>query len=759
MRSIPSTTLICVLAALIVGCDWFSPEAKKAKHLDQGQTYFDKGQYREALIEFRNVVQLDKTDARARYKLAMTFLQLGGRQNLQNAFNELQQTIKLDASNREAQLKLGELYLLNRETAKARERAETILTSIPQDKEAILLRGKSYLSEQQFDEAIADFKQFLLINPDNIPVYIVLAQAYAMNKDVQAVNATLTKAITINPKSIDARLALGDWHVDQNRLTDAEAEYKHALGIDPTSDYLYVKLARFYQVTNRWTDAEATFRQLTAQKPTDDKPFLYLGDFYKFVGKQEDALTSYRKAVEVNSSSIVARDTLIEYMLDLNKLEDAAQQIKLIVEKDAQDNSGRYFTARLSLARRNAAEAIPQLQSIIKDKPDLIAARHHLGLALLSIGDTAQARQVLTDALREAPSSWDIRTSLAAVHLTEGTYDLAIESAQLALRDNSRNVRAAIILGDAYLRKGETAKAKQVFEAIIKALPQEPSSHYRLGIIARMNRNDAEALAHFEEALSTSPHAIEPLVMIAASKTAQGKSAEARDRVMQQLTLSPNNPFMYNLLGEQWALAKEPAKAEAAFKKAMEINDALPAPYLNLAGLYLRTQKIDQAAQEYETALTKNPKLLSAQMMLGLIAENKKDLPKAMSRYEDVLKINPKFAPAANNLAWLMMEQGKNSDVALSYAHTAREQSPQDPNIADTLGWIYYRKGIYLKSLSLLKEAVDKLPENPTVQYHYGMVQLKNGDTAGAKLSLQHALKMGQPFLGIEDAKATLSDL
>ena len=759
MRSMPSTALICVLAALIVGCDWFSPEAKKAKHLDQGQTYFDKEQYREALIEFRNVVQLDKTDARARYKLAMTFLQLGGRQNLQNAFNELQQTIKLDASNREAQLRLGELYLLSRQPAKARERAEIILTSTPQDKEAILLRGKSYLSEQQFDEAIADFKQFILISPDNIPAYIDLAKAYAMKKDVQAVNATLTKAITINPKSIDARLALGDWHVDQNRLTDAEAEYKHALGIDPTSDYLYVKLARFYQVTNRWTDAEATYRQLTAQKPTNDKPFLYLGDFYKFLGKQEDALTSYRKAVEVNSSSIVARDTLIDFLLDLNKLDEAAQQIKPIVGKNAQDSSGRFFTARLSLAQRNAAEAIPQLQGLIREQPELIAAHHHLGLAFLSIGDTAQARQVLTDAAKEAPSAWDIRTSLAAVHLTEGSYELAIESAQLALRGNSRNVRAAIILGDAYLRKGETAKAKQVFEAIIKALPREPSSHYRLGIIARTNRNDAEALTHFEEALTTNPHATEPLAMIAATKIAQGKSAEARDRVTKQLTLSPNNPSMYNLLGEQWALAKEPAKAEAAFKKAMEINDVLPAPYLNLAGLYLRTQRIDQAAKEYETALIKSPKLLSAQMMLGVIAEHKKDFPNAMNRYEEALKINPKFAPAANNLAWLMMEQGRNSDVALSYAHTAREQSPQDPNIADTLGWIYYRKGIYLKSVSLLKEAVDKLPGNPTIQYHYGMAQLKNGDTAGAKLSLQHALNMGQPFQGIEDARTTLSDL
>jgi len=46
MRLLISTTLIGILITLIVGgCDRFSPEAKKAKYLQLGQTYFDKGQY------------------------------------------------------------------------------------------------------------------------------------------------------------------------------------------------------------------------------------------------------------------------------------------------------------------------------------------------------------------------------------------------------------------------------------------------------------------------------------------------------------------------------------------------------------------------------------------------------------------------------------------------------------------------------------------------------------------------------------------
>ena len=56
-----------------------------------------------------------------------------------------------------------------------------------------------------------------------------------------------------------------------------------------------------------------------------------------------------------------------------------------------------------------------------------------------------------------------------------------------------------------------------------------------------------------------------------------------------------------------------------------------------------------------------------------------------------------------------MGEQGGNLDVALNYAQTAREQQPNDPSIADTLGWLYYKKNAYILANSLLKEAVEKL--------------------------------------------------
>jgi Flp pilus assembly protein TadD len=155
----------------------------------------------------------------------------------------------------------------------------------------------------------------------------------------------------------------------------------------------------------------------------------------------------------------------------------------------------------------------------------------------------------------------------------------------------------------------------------------------------------------------------------------------------------------------------------------------------------------------------KDPSAIQAHMMLGIIDSSRKHYDKAKSRYERILKLNSRFAPAANNLAWILAEQGGNIDVALSYAQTAREQKPDDPYVADTLGWIYYKKSAYLLAASLLKEAVEKLPNEPVIHFHLGMALNKGGDVAGAKRSLQNSLRLKPNFQGAEEAGNILSKL
>ena len=430
-----------------------------------------------------------------------------------------------------------------------------------------------------------------------------------------------------------------------------------------------------------------------------------------------------------------------------------------ILKMNANDLSGRFFDARIRLVKGQVDEAISLLQGVVKDEPQLAAAHHFLGVGFMKKGQTVQARGAFTEAVKFNPTMSEARTALAETYLAEGSMDLAIEQAQAAIQLNPRNVQAAIISGDAYLRKGDLIKSKQVFEAVAQALPEEAVGPYRLGLVAHAEKNDAKALAYFEDALTRKPMAIEPLTQIAIIKIEQGKANEALDRVHKQIAASPNNPQLYTLLGQLWMKGKDPGQAETAFKKALELDDSLLSAYMNLGLVYHIEGKTDQAAKKYEAVLAKDPKALRAHMMLGIIHDGRNEYEKAQAHYEAILRLAPRFAPAANNLAWILVEHGGNLDVALSHAQMAREQQPNDSYIADTLGWVYYKKNANLLATNLLKEAVGKLPHEPDIHFHYGMAQQKNGDRAGAKKSLQTALELSQTFSGSEEARKMLAEL
>ena len=273
-----SILLVLPFFVLILGnCSQVSPEEKKAKHYEQGMVYFEQGQYKEALIEFKNVVQIAPDDAQGHYQLALTHLKLGGTTDLQSAFGELTKTVNLDPSIQDAQLKLGEFFLLGQKSDKAREKADIVLASSPQDPKGHLLRGRSLIIDKEYEEGIAELKRSIELDPDNVQIYIDLARAYLGMKDSQLAEQTLQNALTRYPKSTELVVALGDLQLVQNKPKDAENFYRKARDLDPENGALSVKLAKFYQATQKWDAAEDVYNQLATRQPKSENPQLLPG--------------------------------------------------------------------------------------------------------------------------------------------------------------------------------------------------------------------------------------------------------------------------------------------------------------------------------------------------------------------------------------------------------------------------------------------------------------------------------------------------
>ena len=111
-----------------------------------------------------------------------------------------------------------------------------------------------------------------------------------------------------------------------------------------------------------------------------------------------------------------------------------------------------------------------------------------------------------------------------------------------------------------------------------------------------------------------------------------------------------------------------------------------------------------------------------------------------------------------------MLRSGGNIDVAMSLAETARRGMPDSPNVADTLGWIYFQKGVYGSAISMLQEALKlqqktKAPENANIHYHLGLAYQKTQQPVLARQQLELVLKINPNYSEAADVKRQLDSL
>jgi len=92
-------------------------------------------------------------------------------------------------------------------------------------------------------------------------------------------------------------------------------------------------------------------------------------------------------------------------------------------------------------------------------------------------------------------------------------------------------------------------------------------------------------------------------------------------------------------------------------------------------------------------------------------------------------------------------------------AKAAKELAPGDSDVSDTLGWIFYRRGVHQRALALLKDSAAKRPDTPQVQYHLGMACAQIGDRDNARRALRQAVRAPAAFSGQDEARRPLARL
>ena len=175
--------------------------------------------------------------------------------------------------------------------------------------------------------------------------------------------------------------------------------------------------------------------------------------------------------------------------------------------------------------------------------------------------------------------------------------------------------------------------------------------------------------------------------------------------------------------------------AEKVLRAAIAADPSRNEPYAMLGSLYLNQKKLDEAFHEFEALSTRQAKPVQPLTMMGMILEQQGKPDLAKQRYQEVLALDSRAGTAANNLAWLMAESGEDLDEALRLAQSAVAVAPETPQIVDTLGWVYYKRGLSKSAIEQFQKAIEQEPRNGIYHYHLGLAFIQAGDNVRGRTS------------------------
>lgn len=746
--------LLLVVLVWLPGCSR-DPEVAKREHFAKGNHYFNQKEYREAIIEYRNAIKLDPRFGDARFKLAEAYFATDDRQN---ALREFVRAGDLLPDNLEVQLRTGNVLLVAGRFEEAKAVAEKLLKKNAAEANAQILFGYALAGLRNLDAAIEELEKALTLDPSKAALYANIGDLQLAKGQLREAEAAFKNAVAVAPKSVNAHLASARFYWSARRPAEAEGWLKSALELEPANPLTLRALAMFYLVTGRPLEAERYLKALAEQTGLPG-PRLALADYYVALGRRDEAAKLIKPLSGDSTVGAAAKQRLASIAYAENQRADAHRLVDELLHQNPKNTAALLLKSRFLLTEGSADDALERVKTAVAIEPQSAGAQHTLGLAYAAVYDIESAAAAFSEAAKLNRTSVVSQLELARLRLANGQAEAGLAFAQAAVQLQPNNRDARLMLARARLAAADLAEAEAEAQQLVTQYPDWEPLHSLLGTILLARRDLAAARRQFERAAQLDGESLGALRGVLSVDVMSGRFDEALKIIDTRLASRPSDARLLLMASEIHAARGDLSKAEQTLLKVVENDPDSLAAFSKLGHLYLQRNSLDQALKRFDQIAKARPKLVGPHIMVAYILHIQNRLPEAQQRYERALELDPGAAVAANNLAWLYAEQGDKLEVALQLAQTARRKLPDQPEVNDTLGWVFYKMDLQTQAIVSFQQSVKADPKNAVYHYHLGLAYAKTGDEPNARRALEQALKLKPDFDGSAEARRVLGTL
>lgn len=759
-----------------------------AGFLAKGEEYLKKRKFHDALMQFRSAAESDSDSAQAHWGLARTYEHLG---QFNDVIDELRKSVEFDDNNLEAKAKLGSYFLLIQPplVSEAEKLRDEILETDPNFIEGHILTASIMAAQGKPDaEVVNQVNKAIGLDPKRIESYISLERLYMTRENAAEAEAAIKRGIEANAQAVAGYTEYGRFLTYADRDLEAEAQFERAVAIDAASIEAREAIAEFYVTSRQLEKAESVYVDLVAVQENSPESRLELAKFYDKADRKGDAIATLENVLAEAPTYVLARYKLSEIYLDQRDETKVDEQLRALFEINDSDTEALALRARLRMQENKPDEAVKDLEEILKKYPSRRDALFLIAQARIALGQTDQANAFIGDLEKYHPKY--LRTGLLKIESAFATADAqnALKlSNELIEKTNSAapnqdadpeeihdlRIRALSSRGLAYLDLGKLAEAKGDLESVTSISPRSSAAMVNLAKVFVAERDNAAALELYEKALAADGRNFDAISGIVNSLIRLQQTANAHSRIESLIGANAGRAdviaALHYMRSTVYSAEKNIPSAEKELIAAIELDETYLPAYSAYASLLTGQQRIDEAIAQYNKVLEKRT---SAQIftLLGILEDGRGNITAAEAAYRKALEITPESPIAANNLAWLIVDNHGNLDEALYLATMAVGKNPNFPGFYDTLGYVYLKKGLTSPAIEQLKKAValeEKFAQqngstpNAGYRVRLGAAFAQAGDKASARREVETSLKFVNELTQREvtEAKSVLASL
>ncbi|WP_299655422.1 tetratricopeptide repeat protein [uncultured Jannaschia sp.] len=779
---------IAAIAALgfgLTACQ--SAEERAAEHYEAALTLISEGDPDRAVVELRNVFQLDGSHQEARRLLAQLMVERGNRQEAYSQYLRLAEQYPDDL---EARLELSRMAFEGRnwdevdrhglvaqelapddprvrviETARAyrdaaqgddasarREiaaEAEAQLAEQPDDTILQNVLIDNHLRDSEFSEALVLIRALLEDDPENPAYNEQLTGVLAQIGDTDALEAQLRRMVKLQPEETGPKTRLIRFFMSNDEPDKAEAFLRELAEAAPEGDTApRVDVIQFLIRTKGEEAARAEIEEAIATA-ADPVPFRMIRAGMDFTGGARDAAVAEVEDVlagaEPSDQIDEIKVTLARMLLAMGNEVGARTQVEEVLARSATQPEALKMQARWNIEEDDTDAAIAALRTALDQEAEDAEAMTLMADAYIRAGSPQLARDFLALAVETSGNAPAESIRYARLLVEEERYLPAEDILLPALRLSPNNLELLLTLGQLYMAMEDYARTGQVVDTLRRIDSPEARQAADGLEAARIEAQSGteEAMDYLETLAGSADADASSQLTLLRARLGTGDVEGALAMATQMQEENPEDPQLKYALAVTRAASGDVAGAETLYREMIEADPNRPALWIDLSRLKLRAG--DRAAsqavlEEGLTHLPDDPQLLWGK---ASFLEQDNQIDAAIEVYETLYERDSSSVVVVNNLASLLAtyrDDPESLDRAWTIARRMRDT--ELPPMQDTYGWIAHKRGDSEDALPYLESAASGLPNDPLVQYHLGEVYRALDRPADALAQMERAVNL-----------------